>query len=91
ACGTVDKSTDMITAIASQNFDSYPGANENSNENPICGKQVEACRHGNCVTVRLRDRCGGCKRNDLDFLLSAFMKLADLDVGRLEGMEWHYT
>ncbi|KAG8910553.1 hypothetical protein FRC01_006265 [Tulasnella sp. 417] len=91
ACGTVDKPTDMIAAIASQNFDNYPGANGNPNENPICGKQVEACWEGNCVTVRLRDRCDGCRENDLDFSPSAFQKLADLELGRLKGMKWHYV
>ncbi|KAG8898579.1 hypothetical protein FRC00_002621 [Tulasnella sp. 408] len=90
ACGTVDKPTDMIAAIAWQNFDSYPGANGNSNENPICGKQVEACWQDNCVTVRIHDRCGGCQANDLDFSPAAFKKLADLDLGRLKGMKWRY-
>ncbi|KAG8910554.1 hypothetical protein FRC01_006266 [Tulasnella sp. 417] len=91
ACGTVDKPTDMIAAIASQNFDSYPGATGNPNKNPICGKQVEACWEGNCVTVRLRDRCDGCQENDLDFSPSAFQKLADLELGRLKGMKWRYV
>ncbi|KAG8898580.1 hypothetical protein FRC00_002622 [Tulasnella sp. 408] len=90
ACGTWDKDTDYICAIAHADFDSYPGANGNSNENPICNKKVNACWQGKCVTCRITDRCGGCQPHALDFSPSAFKELADFDVGRLHGMTWHY-
>ncbi|KIO28548.1 hypothetical protein M407DRAFT_71648 [Tulasnella calospora MUT 4182] len=89
ACGTVDKTTDMIAAIAHENFDNYPGANGNSNDNPICGKRVEACWQGNCVQVAIHDRCGGCSKDDLDFSPGAFKKLHPNN-GRLHGMTWRY-
>ncbi|KAG8945784.1 hypothetical protein FRC04_000550 [Tulasnella sp. 424] len=89
ACGTVDKKTDMIAAIGHESFDNYPGANGNSNDNPICGKRVEACWHGNCVQVAIHDRCAGCEKDDLDFSPSAF-QLLHPNNGRLHGMTWRY-
>ncbi|KIO28551.1 hypothetical protein M407DRAFT_71654 [Tulasnella calospora MUT 4182] len=90
ACGTYDSDSDYIAAVAHENFDSFPGANGNSNQNPICNKKVKACYKGNCVTVRITDRCGGCNWGALDFSPSAFKQLADPDLGRLHGMTWNF-
>jgi hypothetical protein len=91
ACGTVDQDSDYIAALAHGAFDSYPGANGNPNENPICNKKVRACYEGNCVTVRITDRCGGCVGDALDFSPSAFKQLASPDLGRVHGMTWQYV
>ncbi|KAG8945787.1 hypothetical protein FRC04_000553 [Tulasnella sp. 424] len=91
ACGTYDNDSDYIAALAIGAFENYPGANGNSNENPICNKKVHACYKGNCVTVRITDACAGCVGYALDFSPSAFKQLADPDLGRLHGMTWQYV
>lgn len=46
---------------------------------------------GKTVTVKVTDRCGGCKgKHDLDLSPAAFAKLADPKEGRLHGIEWHW-
>ncbi|KAG8972784.1 hypothetical protein FRB90_010140, partial [Tulasnella sp. 427] len=90
ACGTYDKDSDFIAAASHALFDSFPGANGNSNENPICNKRVRACRQGQCCTVRITDRCAGCSWGDLDFSPSAFKQMASFDVGRFHDLEWEF-
>lgn len=91
ACGITNSDTDMIAAIAHDNFDTFPGYNGvNPNNNPICGKQVVASYGGKSVTVTITDRCGGCNTDALDFSPSAFSVLADQSIGRIHNVQWHF-
>ncbi|KLO17238.1 hypothetical protein SCHPADRAFT_900861 [Schizopora paradoxa] len=43
------------------------------------------------VTVVITDRCGDCDGlGDLVFSPQAFMQLAQLEVGRIQGMTWSF-
>ena len=46
---------------------------------------------GKSVTITVTDRCVGCAETDLDFSPAAFSQLADLSVGRLDGVTWHWA
>ncbi|GAA6013022.1 hypothetical protein JCM11491_000940 [Sporobolomyces phaffii] len=88
ACGTVATDDSPIVAVSHLLYDSFPGATVNPNLNPICGKQIRATYRGKSVDVTVQDRCEGCAMWDLDFSPTLFGDLADLDVGRLHGVEW---
>lgn len=90
ACGLVSNDTSMVAAASSMLFDSFPGATDNPNLNPICGRKVEATYGDNSVQVTIVDRCGGCDIYDLDFSPSAFSKLASMEKGRLHGLRWDW-
>ncbi|TRM69955.1 RlpA-like double-psi beta-barrel-protein domain-containing protein-containing protein, partial [Schizophyllum amplum] len=84
ACGITNTDTDMIAAISAAYFDSYPGATNNPNENPICGKQIRATYGTASVVVAITDRCAGCAgQYDIDFTPSAFTQIADESLGRV--------
>lgn len=88
ACGTTKSDSDPIVAVSQLLFDVFPGANGNPNLNPICGRKVRATYQGKSVDLEIQDRCVGCALLDLDMTPSAFQQLADLGVGRLDGVSW---
>ncbi|GAA5932122.1 RlpA-like double-psi beta-barrel domain-containing protein [Sporobolomyces koalae] len=90
ACGTVATDDSPIVAVSHLLYDSYPGATVNPNLNPICGKRIRATYAGNTVEVVVQDRCVGCAWGDLDFSPAMFSKLADVNIGRLHGVEWTF-
>ncbi|KAA1477373.1 barwin-like endoglucanase [Dentipellis sp. KUC8613] len=89
ACGVTNSNDDLIVAVGHDLFDTFPGANGNSNDNPICKKSITANFEGKSVTVKVTDRCVGCNSTDLDFSPAAFAKLADLNLGEI-GMTWSF-
>ncbi|KAI0067729.1 barwin-like endoglucanase, partial [Artomyces pyxidatus] len=92
ACGIVNTDSDYIAAVSHILFDEYPGYNgANPNDNPLCGRQIQANYQGNSVTITVTDRCTGCAETDLDFSPAAFDTLADPGVGRLYGMTWNWV
>jgi expansin (peptidoglycan-binding protein) len=46
---------------------------------------------GKSVTITVTDRCESCGDTDLDFSPAAFAQLADLSVGRIDGMTWSWA
>jgi hypothetical protein len=70
-------------------------ATPNPNNNPFCFRKIRATRHregvsGNVsVDVTVVDRCTGCKVYDLDFSPSAFDKMADEALGRVD-VTWEF-
>nr|AGT80108.1 riboflavin aldehyde-forming protein [Hemileia vastatrix] len=86
SCGITNHDSDMIVAVSHLLYDSFPGATDNPNHNPVCGKRIVAEYGGKSVTVTVTDRCGGCKLEDLDFSPEAFSQLADQSVGRLQNV-----
>lgn len=81
ACGQVYTNDDMVAAIAFSYFTS-----PNPNFDPICGKQVKITDPATfkSVIVTIRDKCEGCKTNDIDVSPSAFEKLKPKSVGRFK-------
>ncbi|KAI0737292.1 hypothetical protein C8Q80DRAFT_1115386, partial [Daedaleopsis nitida] len=85
-------STDLIVVISHELFDKFPGyKGGNSNNNPICGRKIQAKYNHSSVEVTVTDHCVGCSMWSLDFTNAAFSKLADLDNGRLHGVAWHWV
>ncbi|EIM82454.1 barwin-like endoglucanase [Stereum hirsutum FP-91666 SS1] len=90
ACGLTNADTDLIVAVSTSLYDSYPGATSNPNLNPICGKTITATYNGKSVTAAVEDKCYACAEYDLDFSPSAFQQLADESVGRIE-ITWQFN
>ncbi|KAI0051774.1 hypothetical protein FA95DRAFT_1484942 [Auriscalpium vulgare] len=92
ACGITNTDSDFIAAVSHVLFDEYPGySGGNPNNNPVCGRQINANYQGKKVTVSVTDRCAACAETDLDFSPAAFKELADPSVGRLSGMTWTWA
>ncbi|EIM80538.1 barwin-like endoglucanase [Stereum hirsutum FP-91666 SS1] len=90
ACGITNVDSDKIVAVSEKLFDTYPGATNNPNANPICGKKIKASFNGKSTTVTVTDRCTGCALSDLDFSPSAFSELADESLGRID-ITWDFV
>ncbi|KAI9508783.1 RlpA-like double-psi beta-barrel-protein domain-containing protein-containing protein [Russula earlei] len=92
ACGIVNNDSEFIVAVSQYLFDTYPGyKGGNPNNNPVCGRWIQAHYKGKSVTVKVTDRCVACSLLDLDFSPAAFSKLADQAIGRLYGVEWNWV
>ncbi|KAG9314428.1 RlpA-like double-psi beta-barrel-protein domain-containing protein-containing protein [Chiua virens] len=90
ACGITNNDSQNIVAVGWQLFDNYPGANGNSNDNPVCNKNIKVTYQGKSVVVAVTDRCTGCKETDLDMSPNAFDQLADPSVGRI-NLSWEWA
>jgi expansin (peptidoglycan-binding protein) len=90
ACGVTNTDNQFIAAVSEILFDGFPGATANPNNNPVCNKQAEVTYQGKTITVTITDRCTACKPGDLDFTPTAFAALADIGIGRISGIEWHF-
>lgn len=88
ACGITSTDSDYIVAISHVLFDAQGVANPNNN--PLCGKKINAHYGGKSVTVTVVDRCPGCEEGSLDFSPSAFNQLADFDLGRIP-ITWDFA
>jgi len=91
ACGITNFEPQKIAAVPHALFDSVPGYDgTNPNNNPICGKWINAHYKGKTVTVQVTDRCGGCEKlGSLDFSHAAFDALSDETPGRIPiTWEW---
>ncbi|KAI0481707.1 RlpA-like double-psi beta-barrel-protein domain-containing protein-containing protein [Xylaria cf. heliscus] len=89
ACGVYNSESDAIVAVSKTLFDPHtPGGNPNRNS--LCGKKIKISRGGKSVTVTVRDRCEGCKTNDLDVPVKIFSKLANPSAGRVQ-MTWNWV
>ncbi|KAI0920140.1 hypothetical protein AcW1_001958 [Taiwanofungus camphoratus] len=88
ACGGTNTGADLVVAVSTQFYNTYPGATVNPNNNPICRTKITANYQGKSVTAAVVDKCYSCALDDIDLSPSAFSVLADLSVGRLEGVTW---
>jgi len=81
ACGQVYADGDMVAAIAFDHF-----RTPNPNLDPVCGKRVKIVDPTTLkyIVVTVRDKCEGCKTNDIDVSPSAFEKLKPKIVGRIK-------
>ncbi|CAL1713924.1 unnamed protein product [Somion occarium] len=88
ACGHINNAQDFIVAVSAKVFDTFPGATANTNDNPVCSKELTATFKGKSVKVTVVDRCAGCAENDIDLSPAAFDKLSPPSAGRLTGVSW---
>lgn len=86
ACGQVYTNKDMVAAIAFGHF-----TTPNPNLDPMCGKKVKIVDPGTSksIIVTVRDKCEGCKMNDIDVSPSAFEKFKPKTVGRFK-VSWDF-
>lgn len=87
ACGITSTFDSPIVAVSHLLFDTYPGATLNPNDNPISGRKIMATYNRKRIIVTVADRCIGCEMWDIDFSPASFGKIADVDVGRLNGVQ----
>ena len=90
ACGIVNNDSDYIVAVSHLLFDSFPGAGNNPNTNPVCNKRIIATVNGKDVNVAVTDRCEACAIADLDFTPNVFQSLIDQSVGRTD-LSWRWA
>ncbi|KAF7329333.1 Barwin-like endoglucanase [Mycena kentingensis (nom. inval.)] len=96
ACGNTPKDTDMVISISETVFDNYPGAGENSVDNPICGVPILMTYNGNSATFTVIDRCAKAQcpgDNDFDMTSAVFKKLTGGSEGEgtIDGVQWWWT
>ncbi|KAI1735575.1 RlpA-like double-psi beta-barrel-protein domain-containing protein-containing protein [Xylaria scruposa] len=89
ACGVNNSEQDAIVAISKELFDPHT-PNGNPNKNTYCGRKIKISRGGKSAVVTVRDRCEGCKKNDLDVPVKVFSKLANPNDGRVK-MTWDWV
>lgn len=87
ACGVTSTDTDSIVSVSHYLFDAAQKGSD-PNQNPLCGKKIRAERvkEGDgerSVDLTVVDRCVGCQERDLDVSITAFEKLADVNLGRV--------
>lgn len=91
ACGSYSVDTDYIVAVSYLLFDTFPGAGDNPNNNPICGKKLSVSYGSTTITVQVLDKCMGCEDVfALDFSPSAFSAIANQSQGRIQGVTWSF-
>ncbi|CAE7145353.1 unnamed protein product [Rhizoctonia solani] len=83
ACGKYNHNHELVVAIGKPLWDSTQGYGGTST---LCGKTATVRWRGKSVQVRVVDQCPVCGYNDLDLSPSAFQKLANKEVGKLNGV-----
>ncbi|KAK1971728.1 hypothetical protein LY78DRAFT_651566 [Colletotrichum sublineola] len=87
ACGEDDSGKDLTENIVAI---SHLVMGAQSNGNPYCGKKVKISVNGKTTTATVRDKCMGCKANDIDVSEKCFLEVFDsLGVGR-QTVEWSF-
>ncbi|OLN85900.1 Allergen Asp f 7-like protein [Colletotrichum chlorophyti] len=87
ACGEDDSGKDNTENIVAL---SHLVMGAQSNGNPYCGKKIKITVNGKSTTATVRDKCMGCKENDIDVSEKCFLEVFDsLGVGR-QTVEWSF-
>ena len=86
ACGWQNTNDDLVAAVSQQVY----GTQANPNASPVCGKCATINYGGNSVTVKIVDKCMGCKTGDIDMSPAAFKEIADQSLGRIP-VTWTLT
>jgi len=88
SCGSTNNNNQLVVGVSTEFFNNFPGGGSNPNDNPICGRQIQASFNHTTVTVEIVDTCVGCAEFDLNFSPAAFTKFAKESVGRIHGVSW---
>ncbi|MEV6978425.1 cysteine/serine endopeptidase inhibitor [Kitasatospora sp. NPDC093806] len=88
ACGTqINAATQMLVAVSHTWW-----TTANPNNDPVCkGISVKVTYKGKTVTVPVKDQCPSCDSTHIDLSQPAFAKLANLDLGVLNGLTWQFV
>ncbi|KAG6008698.1 hypothetical protein E4U21_004053 [Claviceps maximensis] len=88
ACGEDDSGKDNSANIVAL---SHLLMGTQSNGNPMCGKTVTIHGNGKSTTATVRDKCMGCKMDDLDVSEKVYKELyGGLDTGRMP-ISWSFN
>ncbi|KAG6041746.1 hypothetical protein E4U41_002173 [Claviceps citrina] len=88
ACGQDDSGKDNSANIVAL---SHLLMGTQSNGNPMCGKTVTIYANGKSTTATVRDKCMGCKMEDLDVSEKVYKELyGGLDSGRMP-ITWSFN
>ncbi|CAE6396594.1 unnamed protein product [Rhizoctonia solani] len=87
ACGKYNHNKEHVVAIGKPLWESTQG---HSGASTLCGKTATVKWKGKSVRVRVVDECPVCGYNDIDLSPAAFQKLANKDVGKLDGIVWKF-
>lgn len=81
ACGSTDQDGDLVVAVDRVTYD----------KEKACGRSLRVKYEGKEVTVKVVDKCMGCKVGDLDLSPAAFKQvIGDLGKGRVKA-EWAWV
>ncbi|CEL59831.1 hypothetical protein RSOLAG1IB_03765 [Rhizoctonia solani AG-1 IB] len=87
ACGRYNHNQEHVVAIGKPLWDSTQGRGGAST---LCGRTATVKWKGKSVRVRVVDECPVCGYNDIDLSPAAFQRLANKDVGKLDGIAWKF-
>lgn len=79
ACGSKTSNASLVAAMNGAQY-----------SKEVCGKCAEVKGPRGTVTVKILDKCPGCKEGDLDLSETAFAKIAKLSEGRVK-ITWHFV
>lgn len=87
ACGQTFTNDDLVAAVSFSRFTA-----PNPNNDPMCQKKAKITEptSGKSVIVSIKDKCAGCKENDIDMSKGAFQKISSLDKGRIT-VNWDFV
>lgn len=80
ACEWANQDSELIAAISIADF----GIHVPAASSPACGACLTVTGPNGSVSVKVVDKCPGCKQGDVDLSPSAFQKIASLDAGRIK-------
>jgi hypothetical protein len=63
----------------------------NPNSNPLCGRSITITYGGKTAQATIEDTCQQCAWGSLDLTPSLSQVFADLEVGRVSGVQWWYN
>ncbi|TFK95833.1 hypothetical protein BDV98DRAFT_598206 [Pterulicium gracile] len=90
ACGLLVQNTSFTVAVSAARYDST-AVDGNPNHNRICGRKIRLRGPLRTLDGFVRDRCAGCKHDDVDVTPTLFQQLVgDLGIGRRQ-ISWDFV
>ncbi|CCM05810.1 uncharacterized protein FIBRA_08044 [Fibroporia radiculosa] len=99
ACGYTDSNSSPVVAISHLIYGSGGNCNQASSlymcragftDDRAVSQWMEITYNGITQYGKTRDECEACGEYDIDLSPSLFEGFADLSVGKLEDVEWHF-
>ncbi|CAM4831360.1 unnamed protein product [Rotaria magnacalcarata] len=89
ACGTRHSDSEYIAALNGAQFDPHT-PNGNPNRNTLCNKLANVVGPKGSITVKIVDKCPGCRYGDLDLSKGAFQAAVGNLVLGLGSITWKW-